>query len=215
METLQKSPAANKLLPSLMVKASNAYGDVAKNVKMPPEIESQMARISLRSILKQAAKSITPADVQQLNAALNKIKKRSNLFVICPRPFSIQIVVLCDLLNTLSEEKKESGGPYRFGKILRAHYIFSLFYPGVRVQPLAFIVAFAALLFPQQGQCNTTLCQLTVNVRIVRFNVQALLYLSGKSIRFGSALVMSSSTGHCMACLSISAKTSRTVCREQ
>ena len=75
METLQKSPAANKLLSSLMVKASNAYGDVAKNVKMPPEIESQIARTSLRSILKQVAKSITPADVQQLNAALNKIKK--------------------------------------------------------------------------------------------------------------------------------------------
>lgn len=67
METLQKSPVANKLLPSLMVKASNAYGDVAKKVKMPPEIESQMARTSLRSILKQVAKSITPADVQQLN----------------------------------------------------------------------------------------------------------------------------------------------------
>lgn len=80
---------------------------------------------------------------------------------------------------------------------------------------LAFIVAFAALLFPQQGQCNTTLCQLTVNVRIVRFNVQAHLYLYGKSIRFESALVMSSSTGHCMVCLSISAKISRTVCREQ
>ena len=60
-----------------MVKASNAYGDVAKNVKMPPEMESQMARTSLRSILKQVAKSITPADVQQLNAALNKIKKES------------------------------------------------------------------------------------------------------------------------------------------
>ena len=77
METLQKSPAANKLLSSLMVKASNAYGDVAKNVKMPPEMERQMARTSLRSILKQVAKSITPADVQQLNAALNKIKKES------------------------------------------------------------------------------------------------------------------------------------------
>ena len=77
METLQKSPAANKLLSSLMVKASNAYGDVAKNVKMPPEIERQIARTSLRSILKQVAKSITPADVQQLNAALNKIKKES------------------------------------------------------------------------------------------------------------------------------------------
>lgn len=77
METLQKSPAASKLLSSLMVKASNAYGDVAKNVKMPPEMERQMARTSLRSILKQVAKSITPADVQQLNAALNKIKKES------------------------------------------------------------------------------------------------------------------------------------------
>lgn len=66
------------------------------------------------------------------------------------------------LLNTLSEEKKESGEPYRFGKIPRAHYIFSLFYPGVRIRLLAFIVAFAAVLFPQQGQCNTTLCQLTV-----------------------------------------------------
>ena len=77
METLQKSPAANKLLSSLMVKASNAYGDVAKNVKMPPEMESQIARTPLRSILKQVAKSITPADVQQLNAALNKIKKES------------------------------------------------------------------------------------------------------------------------------------------
>ena len=107
METLQKSPAANKLLPSFMVKASNAYGDVAKNVKMPPEIERQMARTSLRSILKQVAKSITPADVQQLNAALNKIKKRSNLFVICSRPFSIQIVVLCDPLEyTFRGEKR-------------------------------------------------------------------------------------------------------------
>lgn len=44
---------------------------------MPPEMERQMARTSLRSILKQVAKSITPADVQQLNAALNKIKKES------------------------------------------------------------------------------------------------------------------------------------------
>ena len=77
METLQKSPAANKLLSSLMVTASSAYGGVAKNVKMPPEMESQIARTSLRSILKQVAKSITPADVQQLNAALNKIKKES------------------------------------------------------------------------------------------------------------------------------------------
>lgn len=48
---------------------------------MPPEMERQMARTSLRSILKQVAKSITPADVQQLNAALNKIKKRADPYV--------------------------------------------------------------------------------------------------------------------------------------
>ena len=52
-------------------------GMLQKNVKMPPEMESQMARTPLRSILKQVAKSNTPADVQQLNAALNKIKKES------------------------------------------------------------------------------------------------------------------------------------------
>lgn len=179
METLQKSPVANKLLPSLMVKASNAYGDVAKNVKMPPEIERQMARTSLRSILKQVAKSITPADVQQLNAALDKIKKNLIYLSYAHALSQFKLLFCVTLLNTLSEEKKESGEPYRFGKILRAHYIFSLFYPGVRGRLLAFIVAFAALLL------------------------------------FGSALVMSSSTGHCMACLSISAKTSRTVCREQ
>ena len=172
METLQKSPVANKLLPSLMVKASNAYGDVAKNVKMAPEIESQMARTSLRSILKQVAKSITSADVQQLNAALNKIKKELIYLSYAHALSQFKLLFCVTLLNTLSEEKKESGEPYRFGKILRAHYIFSLFYPGVRVRLLAFIVAFAVLLFPQQGQCNTTLCQLTVNVRIVRFNVQ-------------------------------------------
>ena len=37
------------------------------------------------------------------------------------------------ILNTPSGEKKEPGGPYRFGKALRALSIFSLFYPGVWV----------------------------------------------------------------------------------
>ena len=36
-------------------------------------------------------------------------------------------------LNTLIEEKKEPGVPYRFGKALRALSVFSLFYPVVRV----------------------------------------------------------------------------------
>ena len=45
-------------------------------------------------------------------------------------------------LNTLSREKKEPGGPYRFGKVLRALYILSLFYPGVRVH------------FPRKSWCK-------------------------------------------------------------
>ena len=49
--------------------------------------------------------------------------------------------------------------------------IFQLAAEGIRL--LAFIVAFAAVLLQQQGQGNAMLCQLTVNVRIVRFNVQA------------------------------------------
>ena len=69
--TFMKAVAINVIL------AQTIHTCVAKNVKMPPEMESQIARTSLRSILKQVAKSITPADVQQLNAALNKIKKES------------------------------------------------------------------------------------------------------------------------------------------
>ena len=129
-----------------------------------------------------------------------------------------RLLLFCvTLLNTLFlGEKTSPGEPYRFGKIPRAHYIFSLFYPGVRVRLLAFIVAFAALLFPQQGQCNTTLCQLTVNVRIVRFNVQASTLVLVREehllqVCVGNVIVK----GHWMPCLSISAKTSRTVCREQ
>ena len=108
METLQKSPAANKFLPSLMVKASNAYEDVAKNVKMPPEIESQMARTSLRSILKQVAKSITSADVQQLNAALNKIKKELIYLSYAHALSQFKLLFCVTLLNTLSGGEKRA-----------------------------------------------------------------------------------------------------------
>ena len=68
----------------------------------------------------------------------------------------------------------------------------------------------------ERGQCNTTLCQLTVNVRIVRFNVQASTLVPVREehllqLCVGNVIVK----GHWMPCLSISAKTSRTVCREQ
>ena len=77
MAELQKNPQAAALLARIMERATASYGDVAKNVKMPESVQRQMARMPLQSLLKQAGKAVPPAMVQQLNAALNKIKKES------------------------------------------------------------------------------------------------------------------------------------------
>ena len=75
MADLQKNPQAAVLLAKVMERATASYGDVAKNVQMPEAVRRQMAKMPLQSLLKQAGKAVPPAMVQQLNAALNKIKK--------------------------------------------------------------------------------------------------------------------------------------------
>ena len=75
MADLQKNPQAAALLAKIMERATASYGDVAKNVQMPEAVQRQMAKMPLQSLLKQAGKAVPPAMVQQLNAALNKIKK--------------------------------------------------------------------------------------------------------------------------------------------
>ena len=75
MADLQRSPQAAALLAKIMERATASYGDVAKNVQMPEAVQRQMAKMPLQSLLKQAGKAVPPAMVQQLNAALNKIKK--------------------------------------------------------------------------------------------------------------------------------------------
>ena len=75
MADLQRSPQAAALLAKIMERATASYGDVAKNVQMPEAVQRQMAKMPLQSLLKQAVKAVPPAMVQQLNAALNKIKK--------------------------------------------------------------------------------------------------------------------------------------------
>ena len=77
MADLQKNPQAAALLAKIMERATASYGDVAKNVQMPEAVQRQMAKMPLQSLLKQAGKAVPPAMVQQLNAALNKIKKES------------------------------------------------------------------------------------------------------------------------------------------
>ena len=75
MADLQKNPQAAALLAKVMERATASYGDVAKNVQMPEAVQRQMEKMPLQSLLKQAGKAVPPAMVQQLNAALNKIKK--------------------------------------------------------------------------------------------------------------------------------------------
>lgn len=77
MADLQQNPQAAALLAKIMERATASYGDVAKNVQMPEAVQRQMAKMPLQSLLKQAGKAVPPAMIQQLNAALNKIKKES------------------------------------------------------------------------------------------------------------------------------------------
>ena len=77
MADLQKNPQAAVLLARIMERATASYGDVAKNVQMPEAVQRQMAKMPLQALLKQAGKAVPPAMAQQLNAALNKIKKEN------------------------------------------------------------------------------------------------------------------------------------------
>ncbi len=65
----------DELTAPLMAKAAEAYGDVAKNVQLPPEVQAMMDKMSVEATLKQMGQLVTPEFVHKLNAALNKIKK--------------------------------------------------------------------------------------------------------------------------------------------
>lgn len=75
METLKKNPATAAMLARIMAKATESYGDVAKNVQMPEAIQRQMDKMPLQSLLKQAGKAVGPEMVRSLNDALNKIPR--------------------------------------------------------------------------------------------------------------------------------------------
>jgi len=65
----------DELLAPLQAKAVAAYGDVAKNIKMPESMLKAMDRMSLETSLKQMGKLVQPAFVHQINAVLNGIPK--------------------------------------------------------------------------------------------------------------------------------------------
>ena len=65
----------DRLVVPLQAKLVEAYGDVAKNVQLPPEMQAMMDRMSVEATLKQMGKLITPEFVHKLNYALNQVKK--------------------------------------------------------------------------------------------------------------------------------------------
>ena len=75
MESIKKSPAGSAMLTRMMEQVTSGYGDVAKSVTLPETVQRQMDKMPLEKLLKQAGKSVTPAMVKQLNAALNRIPR--------------------------------------------------------------------------------------------------------------------------------------------
>ena len=77
MAEIKSHPAAaavlNELISPLQAKAAEAYGDVAKNVVLPPEVQKAMDRMSVEQTLKQMGKLVSPEFVHKLNSALNKV----------------------------------------------------------------------------------------------------------------------------------------------
>lgn len=65
----------NELIAPVQAKAAEAYGDVAKNIQIPEEMQKMMDRMSVEDTLKQLAGLVTPELVHKLNNGLNQIKK--------------------------------------------------------------------------------------------------------------------------------------------
>lgn len=72
---IKEVPEAAALFGALMEKVVAAYGDVAKNVQIPEEMQRKMDAMPIEMSLKQAGKAVTQEMVVELNRELNKIKK--------------------------------------------------------------------------------------------------------------------------------------------
>lgn len=72
---IKKVPEAAALLAGVQAKAVEAYGDVAKNVKLPESVQRQMEQMPAEAMLRQAGKAVTAEMVVALNRGLNQIRK--------------------------------------------------------------------------------------------------------------------------------------------
>ena len=66
-----------KAMEIVAAKTLEKYGDVAKNAKVPEEMQRQIEQMSLEAQLKMAGGAIEPEVIVELNRALNQIPKES------------------------------------------------------------------------------------------------------------------------------------------
>lgn len=76
MEDIKRNPAGAVIIQRMMEQVTARYGDVAKSVTLPESVQRQMDKMPLEKLLRQAGKAVTPAMVNQLNAALNQIPRK-------------------------------------------------------------------------------------------------------------------------------------------
>lgn len=73
--TLMQHPKAGAIVGRMMQAARASRGDVASAASGNANLERMMAGMTLQSLLKQAGPAIKPEQIQNLNAALQQIKK--------------------------------------------------------------------------------------------------------------------------------------------
>ncbi len=74
MGEVQANPAAAAILAPFQKKAMEAYGDVAKGIKLPQYMIDAQMRMTVEASLKQMGKLVSKDDIMAINAELNKVK---------------------------------------------------------------------------------------------------------------------------------------------
>lgn len=72
---LKANPKTAKIYQTILQKAQKAFGDVAKNSKMPPAMEKKMNAMPLAQQLKMASSAFKPGELEQFNRQLQQIHK--------------------------------------------------------------------------------------------------------------------------------------------
>ena len=73
----QAQAVLDEMVAPLQAKLVEAYGDVAKNVQLPPDVQAMMDKMSVEATLKQMGKLVTPEFVHKLNHALPRTDHRA------------------------------------------------------------------------------------------------------------------------------------------